>query len=67
MLDSDAFLEALERGTYVKIQREANVYAFGKSGVWVVPAYRMNGQRLDAISDIGVPKEDLRKFLEQSR
>ena len=63
MLNSDDLRKALDRGQYRKIQQEANDYAFEQSGVWVVPAYRMDGRRLDSIEDIGMTKTQLRAFL----
>jgi len=63
MLNSDELRKALLGGQYRKIQQEANGYAFEQSGVWVVPAYRMNGLRLDSIEDVGVTKAQLRAFL----
>jgi len=63
LLDAEAFREALTDGKYVKALREANHYAFSQSGVWVVPAYRMDGRRLDAVEDVGVSKAQLRALL----
>lgn len=63
LLDSGAFLEALEKGTYGEKQRAANDYAYERSGVWVVPAYRMNGKRLDAVENVGVTETQLDDFL----
>ena len=63
MLDAEKLRLALQDGQYRKAQRESNEYAFSKSGVWVVPAYRMNGQKLDSVENVGVPKVQLREFL----
>lgn len=63
LLDADAFRPALERGDYADALRRANDYAYGQSGVWVVPAYRAGGKRLDAIEDIGVTALTLETFL----
>ena len=64
LLDAKALREALKSGKYRKVQQKANRYAFEQSGVWVVPAYRMGGRRLDSVEDVGVSKEHLRAFLE---
>ena len=66
LLDGKAFLEALKSGKYKKMQQKANHYAFGQSGVWVVPAYRMEGQRLDSIEDVTITKKQLETFLQNS-
>jgi predicted DsbA family dithiol-disulfide isomerase len=67
LLDCGAFRRALERGTYRKAQLAANDYAYKKSGVWVVPAYRLNGRKLDAVEDVGVTKEQLKRFLSDAQ
>ncbi len=67
LLDADAFRESLQNGEYVKLQRDANRYAYDLSGVWAVPSYRMNGKKLDSIEDIGITKEQLNSFLENSK
>jgi predicted DsbA family dithiol-disulfide isomerase len=64
LLDAGAFCEALRSGKYRATLRVANDYAYQKSGVWVVPAYRMDGRRLDAMEDVGVTEGQLKKFLE---
>lgn len=67
LLEADAFRKALLFGRHVIALQDANRYAYGQSGVWVVPAYRLNGQKLDAIENIGVTKEELGEFLEKSK
>ena len=64
LLDAEAFSGALRSGRYREIQRQANTYAYEKSGVWAVPAYRMDGRRLDSVEDIGVTKAQQKIFLE---
>ncbi|HCC35931.1 MAG TPA: hypothetical protein DEQ02_10060 [Ruminococcaceae bacterium] len=66
LLNPEALHGALKNGKYIKIQRDANRYAFTESGVWVVPAYRMNGLRLDSVENIGVTKDRLKKFLQRA-
>jgi len=63
LLDPGAFLKALQGGKYEKAVAEANSYAYNASGVWVVPAYRLDGRKLDSIENIGVSKQQLAEFL----
>lgn len=67
LLDADALRKALTEGAYVDALQRANDYAYEQSGVWAVPAYRMEGRRLDAVEDVGVTQEQLRKFLAAAR
>jgi predicted DsbA family dithiol-disulfide isomerase len=66
LMDSAAFRDALVSGRYMERLKKANHYAFRKSGVWVVPAYRMDGRKLDAIENVGVRTEQLRSFLQNA-
>lgn len=63
ILDAGAFCGALNAGAYEKELEAANDYAYEQSGVWTVPAYRMNGKRLDAVGGVGVTKAQLKAFL----
>jgi len=63
LLDSDAFRDALQSGVYEKAVLDANDYAYEQSGVWFVPAYRMDGRKLDAAGGKGVTKAQLAEFL----
>jgi len=63
LLNADGFRDALKSGKYRDIQRNANVYAFEKSGVWVVPSYRMDGRKLDAVEDVDVTMTQLNAFV----
>jgi len=63
MLDADGLLQALINGKYQSVQQDANDYAFERSGVWVVPAYRMDGRRLDSIEDVYITRAQLNAFL----
>ena len=42
----------------------ANCYAYAQSGVWAVPAYRMEGRKLDSLEGVGITKAQLEAFLE---
>jgi predicted DsbA family dithiol-disulfide isomerase len=64
LLDVNTLRAALRGGKYAEAQRRANDYAFEQSGVWVIPAYRMAGRRLDSVENVGVTITQLRKFLE---
>lgn len=64
LMDANALYTALVSGKYKDKLAAANSYAYDVSGVWVVPAYRMNGLRIDPIEDVGVSKAQLRRFLE---
>jgi predicted DsbA family dithiol-disulfide isomerase len=65
MLNAEKLREALQTGRYRQNLRNANDYAYGQSGVWVVPAYRLGGRQLDSVENIGVSKEQLQRFLGQ--
>ena len=64
LLDTEDLFNALQNGTYAKAVADANDYAYEQSGVWVVPAYRMDGRKLDSIENIGVTKAQLLTFLQ---
>jgi len=63
LLDAGAFCEALQSGKYTQAVIEANDYAYERSGVWFVPAFRMDGRKLDAAGGAGVTKAQLADFL----
>ena len=63
LLDAGALVQALRGGRYERELQKANAYAFDRSGVWAVPAYRMDGRRLDARENIGVTRGELAAFL----
>ncbi len=61
--DTAALTEALRSGRYAQKCLDANDYAYEQSGVWVLPAYRMDGKSLDSEAGIGVGREQLDEFL----
>ncbi|MDR3337660.1 MAG: DsbA family protein [Treponema sp.] len=63
IVDSDKFLAILNSGKYAKQVDENNDLAYEKNGVWFVPAFRMDGKKLDAQGGMGVNREELRAFL----
>ncbi len=67
LVDADAFQLALRQGIYRRALAKANELAFERSGVWVVPAYRMESRKIDAVENVGVSKEQLRHFLDHAR
>jgi predicted DsbA family dithiol-disulfide isomerase len=64
IVDPDRFRAIIESGKYAKQVQENNDLAYEKSGVWFVPAFRMEGKKLDAKGGAGVSREELREFLE---
>ena len=63
LVDSVAFLAALREGRYAQVQADGNDYAYEQSGVWFLPAFRMDGKRLDARGGMGVTAAELAIFL----
>ena len=63
IVDSDKLRSLLDSGKYAGRIDENNDLAYEKSGVWYVPAFRMNGKKLDAQGGIGVSAAELKKFL----
>ena len=61
--DTDKFRAILESGKYAKQVKENNDLAYEKSGVWYVPAFRMNGKKLDSKGGVGITVKELRNFL----
>ena len=67
LLDPGVLLNALQNGTYEKAVSGSNGYAYEQSGVWTVPAYRMEGRKLDSIEGVGVTKAQLKAFIGKKR
>jgi len=63
LVDTGKFRSILDSGKYAKKAEENNDLAYEKSGVWCLPAFRMDGQKLDAKGGMGITAKDLRKFL----
>ncbi|MDR1271619.1 MAG: DsbA family protein [Clostridiales Family XIII bacterium] len=63
IVPADTLRADLDSGKYKKNVGENNILAFEKSGVWAVPAFRMDGERLDAVEGIGVTPEQVAEFL----
>jgi predicted DsbA family dithiol-disulfide isomerase len=63
IVETSKFRAILDSGKYAKQIDENNDLAYEQSGVWFVPAFRMNGKKLDAKGGIGVTAQELRDFL----
>jgi predicted DsbA family dithiol-disulfide isomerase len=63
IVDPVKFKAILESGKYAKQVDENNDLAYEHEGVWAVPAFRMNGKKLDAAEGIGVTKDQVKAFL----
>jgi len=66
IVDTEKFRTILDSGKYAKQINENNDLAYEKSDVWYVPAFRMNGKKLDAKGGIGIRPEELRSFLKNN-
>jgi predicted DsbA family dithiol-disulfide isomerase len=67
VLDPAKFRAIIESGKYAGKVSENNDLAYEREGVWFVPAFRINGKKLDAKGGVGVTKEELKAFLESAR
>jgi predicted DsbA family dithiol-disulfide isomerase len=68
IVDTDKFRALIESGKYAKQVDENNDLAYEKSGVWFVPAFRMETadgsvEKLDAEGGKGISPEGLKAFL----
>ena len=63
IVDAGKFRAILESGKYAKQVDENNDLAYEKSGVWYLPALRMNDKKLDAKGGSGITPGELRNFL----
>jgi len=63
LLDAEAFRREIGGGAYFRELGEANSLAYDKYGVWTIPAYRMDGRRLDSRLGLGVSEKQLAGFL----
>lgn len=63
ILDKEQFRAVLASGKYAKQVDENNDLAYEGSGVWFVPAFRMDGKKLDAKGGVGVSRQELERFL----
>jgi predicted DsbA family dithiol-disulfide isomerase len=66
IVDPGRFRAILESGKYAAQVDENNDLAYAKSGVWFLPAFRMNGQKLDAAGGAGIRSAELRDFLNRA-
>lgn len=66
LVDPAAYLAALKAGTYKAVQEEGNRFAYEENQVWFLPAFRMDGKKLDAAGGVGVTKAQLEAFLKDA-
>ena len=64
MLDPEELRQVLKSDAYTKELAAANKHAYEQSGVWAVPSFRMDGDKLDAIENVGVTRDQLQRFME---
>jgi len=62
IVDATKFRNILDSKKYAK-QVAANNDLAEDNGVWFVPAFRMNGKKLDAKGGVGIKAKELRDFL----
>ncbi len=67
LLDSDALREALQNGDYAKAQRDENLKAYEKYGIWEIPAYRMNEMKLDSVLGVNISKDQIKDFIDAAK
>jgi predicted DsbA family dithiol-disulfide isomerase len=63
LVDPVKFRAILDTDKYRVRITENNNLAYEKNGIWFLPAFRMNGKKLDAQGGIGVSREAVRNFL----
>jgi len=63
IVDTGKFREILDSGKYAAQVDENNKLAYETSGVWYLPAFRLNDKKLDAKGGAGITPEELRDFL----
>jgi hypothetical protein len=67
LLESERLLGVLESGVLADAVLAANDYAYEQNDVWVVPAFRMDGRKLDAVGGVGITKAQLDAFMKGER
>jgi predicted DsbA family dithiol-disulfide isomerase len=63
LVDPAQFRVILESDKYAAKVAENNDLAYEREGVWFVPAFRMNGKKLDAKGGAGVTRDEVKAFL----
>lgn len=63
LLDPEEYLEALRSEKYKEVQERNNIIAYEENEVWFLPAFRMDGKKLDAQGGIGVSRDEIIEFL----
>ncbi|MCL2580344.1 MAG: DsbA family protein [Oscillospiraceae bacterium] len=67
LVDPDGLRDALVSGKYRQALKDANDYAYNRAGVYIIPAFRMGGHKLDSAAMIGVTQEQIKDFLNLTR
>ena len=65
-MDKKKVFEALQNGVYEAQVEANNRRAYDLNGVWAVPAFRLNGEKLDAKEGIGISFQELNDFMNQA-
>jgi len=63
LFDPVDMINAIRSGRYEKAVLAANDYTYEENDVWVVPAFRMDGRKLDAEGGVGITGSQLEKYL----
>ena len=63
-ITDDGYKAAIKENKYADKLAEGNNYAYEKNEVWFLPAFRMDGKKLDAAGGVGVTREQVEEFLE---
>lgn len=61
--DAGEYKAAIKSGKYSQKQRDNNRYAWGENGLFAVPSYKMNGERLNSRDGRPVSETQLAAFL----
>ncbi|MDR2599786.1 MAG: DsbA family protein [Oscillospiraceae bacterium] len=64
LVEPARMLGVLQSGVLADAVLKANDYAYEENDVWVVPAFRMDGKKLDAVGGVGVAEDALEAFME---
>ena len=63
MFDPAGMVDAIKSGRFEKSVLDANDYTYEENDVWCVPAFRLEGRKLDAVGGVGISKKELEEFL----
>ncbi len=66
LMNKKKCFDALQNGVYEAQVEANNRRAYEQNGVWAVPAFRMNGKKLDAKEGVGITFQMLDDFMSKS-